>query len=243
MLIAVPVPYFITASWEAEVIVLDNRMLHSSVYEHLKGAILAGELCFDMIYSETKIACELSVSRTPVRDAVLRLHQERYVDVLPSKGFVVHKPTSEDLRVAHQTRLAVETFCASALFAQRTTPEAVYSLEAMRASCAGQARLAEHDVGRFWALDIDFHRHIVGYVRNATFDTLINSYMHFFTVMPVSSFISDRRKEPTIQEHMAIVDAIEQGTEADVRAAVQRHTDESLTMILNSQRAGPGGDR
>lgn len=211
-------------------------MLQNTVYERLKNAILAGELSFDAIYSETKIAARLGVSRTPVRDAVLRLNQELYVDVLPSKGFALHKPTREDLRVAHQTRSAVETYCALSLFEERGGPQAQKCLRAMREILEAQARLAEGDVGRFWLLDIDFHRCVVGYVRNATFDSLINSYMHFFTVMPIASFLSDKRKHSTVNEHAAVLEAIERGGEGDVRAAVTRHTDESLATILHSQR-------
>ncbi|MDO4546914.1 MAG: GntR family transcriptional regulator [Clostridia bacterium] len=211
-------------------------MLQSSVYEHLKNAILAGELDFDTIYSETKVASSLSVSRTPVRDAVMRLHQERYVDILPSRGFMLHKPTMEDLRLAHQIRSAVETYCALALYAERESPAARRCIASMRDYCLSQARLADDEVGRFWQLDIAFHRQIVGYVKNETFDTLINNYMHFFTAMPVSSFITDRRKDSTIREHMAMLEAIESGTQDEVREAVQRHTDESLATILHMQR-------
>ena len=216
--------------------VLDYKMLQNTVYEHLKSAILAGELSFDVIYSETKIACALSVSRTPVRDAVLRLNQELYVDVLPSKGFKLHKPTREDLRVAHQIRSAVETYCALALYQEREGEQARACLRQLWQIYEGQAQLAEGDVGRFWFLDIDFHRGIVGYVRNATFDTLINSYMHFFTVMPVSSFLSDRRKASTLKEHAAMLEAIGKGGEEDVRQAVKWHTDESLYTILHSRQ-------
>lgn len=215
---------------------MDYRMLKNSVYDSLRTKILAGELSFDAVYSETKVAAELSVSRTPVRDAVLRLNQELYLDILPSKGFVLHKPTREDLRVAHQTRSAVETFCALALYEGRETQNGQRCLKAMRNTYEGQTRLAEGDVGSFWALDIEFHRLIVGYVHNPTFDMLINSYMHFFTVMPVSSFIRDRRKLSTLTEHGAMLEALEHGEEADVRAAVSKHTDESLNTILHTQR-------
>lgn len=63
------------------------RLLQAKAYEYLKESILRKELEFGVTYSETKLARELNISRTPMRDALHRLAQEGYIDIVPSKDF------------------------------------------------------------------------------------------------------------------------------------------------------------
>lgn len=73
-------------------------LLQEEAYTHIKEQILSGALREEQIYSETKIAAMIGISRTPVKDALVRLSQERLVDILPSRGFRLHpdvpRPTS-----------------------------------------------------------------------------------------------------------------------------------------------------
>ncbi|MBQ2616513.1 MAG: GntR family transcriptional regulator, partial [Synergistaceae bacterium] len=59
------------------------KPLQIRAYEALKDMILGGHFEKGEIYSETKVSKELEISRTPIRDAVQRLAQERYIDVIP----------------------------------------------------------------------------------------------------------------------------------------------------------------
>ena len=61
-------------------------LLQEEAYTHIKEQILSGALREELIYSETKIAAMIGISRTPVKDALVRLSQERLVDILPSRG-------------------------------------------------------------------------------------------------------------------------------------------------------------
>ncbi|MEI3306732.1 MAG: GntR family transcriptional regulator [Dysosmobacter sp.] len=61
-------------------------LLQEEAYTHIKEQILSGALREEQIYSETKIAAMIGISRTPVKDALVRLSQERLVDILPAGG-------------------------------------------------------------------------------------------------------------------------------------------------------------
>ena len=84
-----------------------QKPLQVRAYESLKDMILEGHLENGQIYSETKISQELGISRTPLRDAIQRLAQERYIDVIPSKGFRLHEMTEKDLLETFQIRCAL----------------------------------------------------------------------------------------------------------------------------------------
>ena len=83
------------------------KPLQIQAYEQLKQMILDGHFLPDTIYSETKTSKELGVSRTPMRDAIQKLEQEGYLDVIPSKGFRLHKMTEDDLLETYQIRCAL----------------------------------------------------------------------------------------------------------------------------------------
>jgi len=82
--------------------------LQIRAYESLKQMILEGQFTAGEIYSETKTSKELGLSRTPMRDAIQRLSQEGYIDVIPSKGFMLHEMTRRDLEDTYQVRCALE---------------------------------------------------------------------------------------------------------------------------------------
>ena len=61
--------------------------LQERAFTYLKKLIASGGLTPGVIYSETRIASEIGISRTPVKDALVRLSQDKYIDIIPSKGF------------------------------------------------------------------------------------------------------------------------------------------------------------
>ena len=55
----------------------EYRTLKDVAYDHLRGMIYRSDLEFGRVYSETRLAAQLSISRTPMRDALNRLSQEQ----------------------------------------------------------------------------------------------------------------------------------------------------------------------
>ena len=83
------------------------QSLQGQAYDYLIEMIKDGGLEAGKIYSLNQMAKKAGVSRTPFRDAVLRLEQERYLDILPSKGFTLHSMTKEDIHETYQIRNAI----------------------------------------------------------------------------------------------------------------------------------------
>ena len=113
--------------------------LNEQAYQHLQKLILSNRLSYGQIYSETRLSRELGISRTPFRDAVHRLAQEGYIDIIPSKGFTLHQINVDDVNETLQIRSALESYCtlqiaresdtsrAQALFAELN--ELLYKME------------------------------------------------------------------------------------------------------------------
>ena len=85
--------------------------LNEQAYNYLQKLIMENHFSYQEVYSETKLSKELGISRTPLRDAVHRLAQEGYIDIIPSKGFMLHQMNRKDVYETFQVRSALETYC------------------------------------------------------------------------------------------------------------------------------------
>ena len=85
-----------------------NRSLAEEVTEILRNRILQGEYTMGEKLTENKIAAELKVSRTPIRDAFRQLEQEQLIEYVPNKGCFAQGFSKEDMKDIYAVREAVE---------------------------------------------------------------------------------------------------------------------------------------
>ncbi|MGI6029999.1 MAG: GntR family transcriptional regulator [Eubacteriales bacterium] len=199
--------------------------LQYKAYEAIKQNILQGVYQPGQMYSETRIAGELGISRTPVRDAILRLSQERYLDILPNRGFVLHQLTKEDVEQTIQMRCAIEGHCSWALARECDTPAARKTLKLLRSLVERQHKLMDRPkaLPDFLELDSRFHTTLVDFSGNPHFRELFDSYLHRFRDLAAHSLSHPGRMEQTWQEHEAMVQAMEAGDPAAAYQATLLH--------------------
>jgi DNA-binding GntR family transcriptional regulator len=89
-------------------IIEDSDTLRKKVLDYLREKILSGAMCPDERLIETKIAREIGVSRTPVREALHSLEQERLVKAIPRVGYVVTRMQKEEVEEICEIRIAIE---------------------------------------------------------------------------------------------------------------------------------------
>ncbi|MFQ6793661.1 GntR family transcriptional regulator [Thomasclavelia sp.] len=87
-----------------------QTLLKDQAYQALLDMLWAGELKVGEIYSLTKIAQELHISRTPLRDAIQRLSDEKRIDILPSRGFRLHKLTDIEIKQRYHLSICLEGY-------------------------------------------------------------------------------------------------------------------------------------
>ena len=86
----------------------DNDTLRKKVLNYLREKILSGVISPDERLVETRIAKEIGVSRTPVREALHNLEQERLVKAIPRVGYVVTRMQQEEVEEICEIRVAIE---------------------------------------------------------------------------------------------------------------------------------------
>src|ERR671910_21049 len=125
------------------------------VYASLRGAIVRGDLEPGQQLSENALATELGVSRTPVREALSRLRDERLVEVVPQLGTFVSRISPQAVGDAQFIRESLE--CAAVRRAAELAGEDDIATLEENLSSQDRARDAG-DLDAFYLLDDDFHR-------------------------------------------------------------------------------------
>ena len=203
----------------------NTQFLQIQAYDYLIDAIKRGVLETDHIYSLNQMAKEMGISKTPLRDAVLRLEQERYVDILPSKGFVLHKMTTDDIIETYQIRSALETFCLKELSKNLGTTRGQAYFKKLSRKIELQREIFENNGSNedFARRDYEFHRSIIQYVDNASMLTLYRSFMYRIFWLNVNSFTKEGRMRDTVDEHVELLEIIQAQDFKRLEALIDHH--------------------
>lgn len=211
------------------------KSLQLVVYEHLRDKILKGEIAEDEIYSETKLAKELGVSRTPVRDAVHRLSQEGYIDIQPSKGFKLHKLSVRDIEEIFQVRSAIESYCTLIIAKDCESNDAKVLFKELERIQGLKMNIikSSRNIKRFTKYDRQFHMSIVDYSGNSVFKGIFENYNYRMEKLALMAFSHEKRMEETYKEHQMILDAMKNGDIDNVNRITLDHM--NMVRFVNIQ--------
>ncbi|MFR4479849.1 MAG: GntR family transcriptional regulator, partial [Fusobacterium sp.] len=84
------------------------KSLKEKVYEILKEMIISGKLKYNERIEEDALATSLEVSRTPVREAINKLEQEGWINIIPRRGMFVSNVSLKEINDIFQVRLNLE---------------------------------------------------------------------------------------------------------------------------------------
>lgn len=192
---------------ETQNIPLVNPGIHSSIqaniYARLREAILDGNLAPGQRLTQDELAAELSVSRMPVREALLRLETDGLVNFHPYKGFSVATFTQDDLKEIYFMRGVLEGTAAK-LAAANITEE---DLEKISRLCRKMSiSLTSGDYEDLPHLNAEFHQSV--YVASCS-PRLYKMIVRLWNSFPRSSIsLLKERAGMTVKEHTAIFEAL-----------------------------------
>lgn len=133
-------------------------------YEHVKRAIIRGDLPGGTAVSENALCQEIGVSRTPVHEAFLRLAAEDLLSLESRKGAVVRPMSPNEAADVLEMREAIESTAASRVVRDDRHGELTPVLDALLDQ--QDAAVAKGDVAAFIEADDDFHTAVVVASRN-----------------------------------------------------------------------------
>lgn len=203
-----------------------HELLQEKAYRYLVEQINKKRFESGKVYSERQISAEIGISRTPFKDALTRLSQDKYIDIVPSKGFCLHEINQDDIREIYQIRTAIEGYCAIHLMNRIDTEEGKACIQKMHKSLEEQDKMItgeDENLQSFLLKEDEFHLSIVEFSGNETFISLFSSYRHQIHMLAAESLITSGRMAETVKEHKKIVNAIEEKNEQSVYDAVRKH--------------------
>ena len=206
------------------------KPLNEQAYGHLQKLITDGQLSYHEIYSETKLAKELGISRTPFRDAIHRLAQEGYIDIIPSKGFRLHQITERDVIETFQIRTALETYCTMQIardVKEKNNANLRPFFKELDWLMENMKEVMENDQGidEFCEYDFRFHRKIIDYLENEQFSSVFASFLYRMKRLAKLSLQHEGRMAQTVEEHQAILDAMKNGDTEHIYEITMVHMD------------------
>ena len=210
------------------------KRLQEQAYDYLKELLLTGRLEDGVVYSETKVAGQVGISRTPMRDALQKLEQEGYIDILPSKGFALKRLSPAGIVSNGQIRSALECYCALLLAKEYRTVRARQTLETLDGLLARQQEWAgsAENLSPFLESDMRFHCTIVEYSQNEELQRIFYNHLHYIQRMAKRTLAKAGRMEATVKEHRDICDAIRYGDAANIYSITMLHMKNSEQMYL-----------
>lgn len=195
------------------VIMNDTGSLQSQAYNAIKEQILSKSLDFGVLYSETRLAKELGISRTPLREALQCLSQDGYITIMPSRGFKIRSLNQDTMRESIQVRCAIEGFCVYAAASrddekrcQKLIRDLEKSLERQEAALA-----SKKFPDAFTEEDHQFHLLLVHYARNEEFDHLFQRLLYMIHLTTCNALAIPGRAQSTYEEHVALVEHLKNG--------------------------------
>jgi len=201
------------------------------VYTVLRDDILNSRVRPGERLSEERIAHRLQVSRTPVREALKRLHAEGLVEITPHRGAVVRDPSGEELAELCTVRDVLEGLAAR-LAARSISRVELYTLEKL---LADEARaLAENRTADLLELNFQFHETIWVASRNRYLAQQLRQLRQIIVRIQDSTLFYPGRRDEAHREHRALLDAIAAGDADTAERLAQEHfrKAEAIRMML-----------
>lgn len=202
------------------------------VYRHVKQGVLDRRYEGGTLLTEGELAAAVGVSRTPVREALLRLETEGLLRLYPKKGALVLQVSAQEITDVLETRLLVEEFTV-----RRAVPAPPGLLDRLAALLDEQRRHAdEGDLAAMMAADRGFHAEIVRSAGNQILCRLYDQLRDRQLRMGVALFHAHpERLDRTLAEHAEILDALRAGDADTAATAVRGHIGRVEALVR-----GPG---
>jgi DNA-binding GntR family transcriptional regulator len=210
---------------------LPRLSLVEQAYQNIRRRILDNEYPQGHQMLEHELASELGMSRTPVREALVRLETDKFVQLVPRHGMRVIPLELTDLRDMYEVLTALETTAIERLARSNPTSGAFVSLEQALDSMDRAVALGDHDG---WVrADERFHRGLVELCGNPRLKALADVLWDQGHRARTTSVRLRQNLETSNAEHRAVVDAIRRGDWREAKALHVKHRARTSGEILD----------
>jgi DNA-binding GntR family transcriptional regulator len=213
----------------------DKIPLTQEAYQRIKKKIINLQFRPGEILLVQQLVKMLELSRTPIREALVKLSHEGLVEGTDGRKFKVCEVNTTTIRNIYEIREALETLAIRKALPSMGTKDIDY-LEGIISSMV--KALSSNDTETFFQLDMDFHQYFVIKSHNQLMQSIMRQiYDHQQRIRYLTTYI-DKRMENTIFEHKDIVKALRERDEAGVISATLIHLNNVQNGFVETIRTG-----
>jgi GntR family transcriptional regulator, rspAB operon transcriptional repressor len=205
----------------------DSRVIADMVYESVRDAILSAQLRPNRRLVEDEIAEWLQVSRTPVRESLLRLEQEGLVE--RDRGWIVREIDPIEIRARLECRLAIEAFAARLAAIRKSAAD----VERLRELCAEMERSQQSRI-EFNRLNDEFHAIITQASDNPMLVKLVSQTRMNYWDLSVPVVFTPEIDQKIHRQHRGLVNAIAEGNGDEAEAIARDHVRITIDVVLGA---------
>jgi DNA-binding GntR family transcriptional regulator len=202
--------------------------LSADVFSVLKERIIRWEYAPGHRFTEEGLCEEFGVSRSPVREALRMLVENKLVEKAPHKGYSVKQLDMQEIHELYDVRMALETHVIERL-AQGSYPEKEW--KELYRSWQDLRKATPTNSADFAQLDEEFHEQLASWTGNRTLLQQIRSIderLHFIRVTDITS--AERLRE-TCEQHLRILDCIKEKNMDCAREALQLNIEDGRKNV------------
>ena len=197
----------------------ESLSIGSQLHRILRASIIQGELLPGQTISEIEMSKRFAISRQPVREAFIKLGEERLIEVLPQRGTYVRKISVKEVLEARQLREIIEV----SIVREVTLHHDDELIKSLRQIIEQQQQVKTGDSRAFLALDDGLHKAIALYANREYAWRITETikaqmdrarYLTYDFATPIPQIVA---------EHSEIVDAIESGDPDLAAQKVETH--------------------
>jgi GntR family transcriptional regulator, rspAB operon transcriptional repressor len=210
-------------------IIEDSETLRKKVLNYLREKILSGAMCPDERLIETKVAREIGVSRTPVREALHSLEQERLIKAIPRVGYVVTRMQKEEVEEICEIRVAIEGLAIRRAI-EREQKKLANDLR--KNILRQRSEISKGNLRAYVELDAQFHEvsaTLSGSSRLLDMSQMLRRHMLRFSIQALE--IETALK--SLNGHELILKAVEDDDPKTAVAALEQHLNCAKDDVLN----------
>lgn len=205
------------------------KTIRRKIYDFLREQLLSGEIQPHQHLIESKIAKEVGVSRTPIREALHNLELEGLVESIPRVGYVVKPVRGEEVEEICEIRMVIEGLAARWAM-EKAYKKLVQELE--RNISIAEENTSRGDVKAFVDIDARFHEIIAKFSGSKRLLELSQTLRRHMLRYRIQSIYSVDNVLRAIEGHKGILRAIKKKNLDEVNRAIQFHMEQSKKDIL-----------
>lgn len=210
-----------------------RRRLADEVYDQIVSAIMNLQISRDDRLIQEKLAADLGISRTPVREALMRLEQEGVLSKSLQGGFRLYQMSDQEVRELYQSRAAIEGQVARILAENHTASD----IADLRDTVAKEENISSASVQEYFEANRNIHRRFVVLANNRFLLEMFEMTWGKAMAFQIFAQIQNVDLSKSLGDHMALVDAIETGNKIDALEVFIQHIQDGFDLQMEALHA------